>query len=96
MSELKNYNCHPFPVNWRMRLKITIALREVKENQEEVAFEEMMRRQYNMAPTLTQCNVVQYITRQYRTIYRIQYNTIQYDTNSTATIAIKNDISRWG
>ena len=32
-----------------------------------------------MAPTLTQCNVVQYITRQYRTIYRIQYNTIRYN-----------------
>ena len=70
-----------------MTLKITIALREVEENQEEVAFEEMMRRQYNMALFNTLLDNTERSTG---------YNTIQYDTISMATIAIKNDISRWG
>ena len=52
---------------------------EVKENQEEVAFEEMMRRQYNGTKFDT-----------------MQWRSIQYNTIYMATIAIKNDISRWG
>ena len=56
-----------------MTLKITIALWEVEENQEGVAFEEMMRRQYNGAKfDTTQCRSIQNDLQG-----TIQHNTIQ-------------------